>query len=199
MLLSQPVRLVQGEILGKIRVCLKLESWLFCFCICSSVSFSLYQSVPLVWLGYDGAPCCLPFAWICCKVWIRGCSRMFDQECIVRDWNAYVWKIQYCFTLVPTPPHAHQNTFLISILFLSLFIREFRRLGARRDFASVLCHEADGIVDVGKRQRRGAPAQRFCTALRWSRRAQNLGCSGTGHSQGRQSDDRDATASNRIW
>ncbi len=37
---------------------------------------------------------------------------------------------------------------MISILFLAWFIWQFRRHCARSDFASVLCHEAGGIVDI---------------------------------------------------
>jgi hypothetical protein len=44
--------------------------------------------------------------------------------------------------------HTHQETCLISILLLSLFLQEFRWHGARGDLASVLGHEAGGIVDV---------------------------------------------------
>jgi hypothetical protein len=46
-------------------------------------------------------------------------------------------------------PHpTHTGTRGISILFLSLFRRQFRLHGARCDFASVLGYEAGGMVDI---------------------------------------------------
>jgi hypothetical protein len=48
---------------------------------------------------------------------------MFELACIVPNSNAYVLKVWYPFTLVPTP-NAHRYLF-DSILLLSLFRKEF--------------------------------------------------------------------------